>query len=153
MLPGALIRLRAVKPELADELSQETLPALLRRRRRALGLKTTEAADVFRIAEWSYRSWERGLSEPAARNFPKVIEFLGREPWPTPITLCERLQAARLRRGLNMEELAADIGLLPAAVYRFQTHERSSRRKREKIRAYVEVAEAELRSDANVKRA
>ena len=117
-----MIRLRAVKPGLAEELAEETLPALLRRRRRALGLKTAEAADVFGIAEWSYRAWERGLSEPAARKYPKVIEFLGHEPWSPPVSLRERFRAERLRRGLMIQEASALVGIHSTKLGQFERH-------------------------------
>lgn len=134
-----MIRLRAVKPALADELADETLPGLLRRRRRLLGLKTADVAALFGIAEWSYRAWERGLSDPAARNYPKVIEFLGREPWPTLVNLPERFRAARLRRGLIIQEAAAIIGIHSTKLGQFERHadRRWSRSMLDRIEAFL----------------
>ncbi len=102
-------------------------------------MKTAEAAELFGIAEWSYRSWERGLSEPAARNYPKVIEFLGREPWPAPITLRELFRAARLRQGLMISEAASLVRIHSTKLGQFERHgDRNwSRSIRERIEAFI----------------
>ncbi len=86
-----------------------------------------------------YRAWERGLSEPAARNYPKVIEFLGREPWPVPVSLRERFRAARLRRGLMIREAAALAGIYPTLLGQFERHNARawSRSIRERVEAFI----------------
>ncbi len=83
-------------------------------------MKTPEAAALFGIALWSYNCWEAGKIAPADRHFPKIIQFLGYEPWPMPATFGERLRAERLRRGLTIEGVARLTGLDEAVISRWE---------------------------------
>jgi len=42
---------------------------------------------------------------------PKIIDFLGYDPFPKPVTLGERIVAARRRLGLSRKHLAQRIGV------------------------------------------
>jgi DNA-binding XRE family transcriptional regulator len=52
--------------------------------------------------------WENG-KQPTDRQYPTIILFLGFEPWPAPITLPEKLIAARRRRGLSAKRAACAL--------------------------------------------
>ncbi|HXU99604.1 MAG TPA: helix-turn-helix transcriptional regulator [Caulobacteraceae bacterium] len=56
-------------------------------------------------SEGTLRKWEDGRN-PLATAYPKIIEFLGCEPWPEPKTLAERIRAARWRRGMRIQDAA-----------------------------------------------
>jgi len=57
-------------------------------------------------------TWENGHFAPDLRFVPKIIEFLGYEPFDVPpTTFPARLKAARVAAGLTRRRLAAQIGV------------------------------------------
>jgi transcriptional regulator with XRE-family HTH domain len=50
-------------------------------------------------------------------GYPRIIEFLGTDPWPEPETPPQKLQAERYRRGLNVAQAAAVLGVDPSTVW------------------------------------
>ncbi|HTK33769.1 MAG TPA: helix-turn-helix transcriptional regulator [Caulobacteraceae bacterium] len=106
----AFLGLPALAPEIASPVqSVESVAHLIRQRRTALGLSQTAAAQMIGANVWTLLSWEAEKRRPTDRFYPAIIRFLGREPWPEPRTLGERLRAERLRRGLSQEQVAAII--------------------------------------------
>jgi Mg chelatase-like protein len=110
LLPAVPLSFRAAKPEMA-EMQGNALGAHLRRRRRTLGLNRKVAAHSMGISEEALMKWETGACEPHVRLYPKVIAFLGYEPWPEPVTLGEKLCAERKRRGLSCKRAAEVLGI------------------------------------------
>lgn len=108
-------RLAQVEPEphVASAVSLGPIGSLIRARRHALGTSQEEAADAIGVNAWTVLLWEQGRYAPTPRFYPTLIRFLGREPWPEPRTIGERLQTERLRRGLTRKQLA---GLLEVDV-------------------------------------
>ena len=106
--PGVPVRLKAVKPEVLA-LQGDTLGARLRRRRRDLGLRQSDAADLIGCDAKSYMWWERDEKLPFVHFYPGIIRFLGYEPWAAPETLAEALIAERRRRGLRIDAAALSI--------------------------------------------
>lgn len=94
-------------PHDASAAAQEPIGSLIRARRRELGTSQEEAADAIGVNTSTVLLWEQGRYAPTPRFYPSLIRFLGREPWPEPRTIGERLQAERLRRGLTRKQLAA----------------------------------------------
>jgi len=80
--------------------------ALIRNRRQDLGLSQDQAADMIGVNTWTVLLWGQGRHTPTPRFYPSLIRFLGRDPWPQPRTLGERLCAERLRRGFTRRQLA-----------------------------------------------
>ena len=87
----------------------------LKRIRLDLGLRQ-EAAAQLGVNFKTYENWEQGKYEPEDRFFPAVIRFLGYDPSPAPVTLPDRIRAARRRQGISQRELARKLGLDPATV-------------------------------------
>lgn len=108
-MPFRLIKLKAQKPDLLDDLD-ESLGSHLRRVRKERGLKQTDAARLLGINEHSVVSWEAG-KQPHVRMYPDIISFLGYEPLPEPDTLAKRLIAERRRRGLSAKRVAKLFGV------------------------------------------
>lgn len=67
-------------------------------------------------SERSLTSWEGGRA-PHVSSYPRIIEFLGTDPWPEPKTLPQKLQAERYRRGLNVVQAAAVLGVDPSTIW------------------------------------
>ena len=98
---------RRAQPEpYVKAVASEPIGNLIRARRHELGSSQEEAADAIGVNTWTVLFWEQGQYAPTPRFYPSLIRFLGREPWPEPRTIGERLQAERLRRGLTRRQLA-----------------------------------------------
>lgn len=82
------------------------ISSLVRIRRSELGLSQEQAAKEIGVNTWTLLLWEQGRYAPTPRFYPGLIRFLGREPWPEPRTMSERLRAERLRLGLTQRQLA-----------------------------------------------
>lgn len=109
------LRLRAFKPEI-DLASRSHLARLLRLRRRKLQISQEIAAVELGVSSATLRNWEQGRS-PHVASYPKIIEFLGIDPWPEPKTLPQKLQAERYRRGLNVAQAAAVLDVDPSTMW------------------------------------
>lgn len=75
---------------------------------------------------------------------PKIIEFIGYDPFgPPPTTFPARLKAARIAAGLTRRQLAARIGVHPATVAEWERGEaQPSRGFREEIRTFLQMRDA-----------
>jgi DNA-binding transcriptional regulator YiaG len=112
-----------------------TLGDHLKRRRIELGLLQRELAKQLGVSEWTLRHWERNTTAPAIRFVPRIIAFLGYDPYPASTSLPERILAARRRQGICRRELARRLGLDKETLARW---ERGTRRPRGKYHALVE---------------
>jgi len=118
-LPFVPVRLKALKPEPIDEHG-DALSAHLRRRRRELGLFRKQAAERMRVKEWTLLKWETGAALPLVSFYPRIIAFLGYEPWPEPRTLAEMPLAKRRREGRSGREAALLMGVDQATYIRME---------------------------------
>ena len=110
LMPTVSASVSGQKPEI-EGFEGDTLGAHLRRRRRERDLYRKDAAGEMGVSEEALMKWERDSCEPPDRLYPKVIAFLGREPWAEPETLGERLRAERRRRGLSIKRAAAMLNI------------------------------------------
>lgn len=115
LLPNVPVHLAVPKPELAADQGDD-LASCLRRRRRQLGLSQPDAARAIGVCKASVWQWENGRATPEDSLYPNVIAFLGREPWPEPVTLGERLRVQRRRRGLTVKAAARVMGVAHGSV-------------------------------------
>jgi transcriptional regulator with XRE-family HTH domain len=83
------------------------LGAALRQRRKELGMTQRAAATALGANQFTLMNWELNRHAPADRFYPPLIRFLGRDPWPEPETIGERVRAERMRRGLTCQQFAA----------------------------------------------
>ena len=104
------------EPKSDDEAKAQTLGESLRQRRRDLATTLENAALSLGVNPWTLMNWEHDRRIPTDRYYPALIEFLGHEPWPVPATLAEKLHAARLRRGLSQEQVAAVMQVSPDSI-------------------------------------
>ena len=110
LLPHVHRHARVRKPEYQANDGSD-LASRLRRRRRELGLKQSEAAARLRISVWRLLSWERGHKTPIARHFPQLLDYLSFEPWESPPSDASRIRAARLRLGITQRQAATLVGV------------------------------------------
>lgn len=85
-----------------------------------LGLLQKEIGVILGVSGNSVFHWETGVSEPAIRFWPKIVEFLGGDPSPAPRTLAEGLKAARRRLGCSQKKLAGKINVDPTSISRWE---------------------------------
>ncbi|WP_367182971.1 helix-turn-helix transcriptional regulator [Ferrovibrio sp.] len=110
-MPSLRIRIRAARPCIwpLDPHTADTLGSHLKRRRLALGLLQADVALTLGIHEATLRAWEGSENTPAIRHVPKLIEFLGYDPYPAPAGLPEQLLALRRRLGLTLIQMGRVI--------------------------------------------
>jgi transcriptional regulator with XRE-family HTH domain len=101
----------------------------LRRRRIDLGLLQRELANQLGMSESSVPHWERNTTAPAIRFVPRIIAFLGYDPYPEPIDLSQRLFCGRRRQGLSICGLAKHLGINPETLRRWERGIRIPRRR------------------------
>ena len=105
--------------EFAMEWREQSVSGHLVKRRAALALDHGAAARRIGVCRGTYRGWERGR-HPSARFWPAIIDFLGHDPHPSPVTLGGRLAAARRVLGLSQQDLARRLGVTQGAVHRWE---------------------------------
>jgi site-specific DNA recombinase len=102
----------------------QTVGDHIRRRRLALKLMQSDVAERLGVTESSIWNWESGQWQPDLRCMPSIIAFLGYNPLPEVTTLGERLVRHRISLGLSQKEAAAEIGVDPATLARWEKEER-----------------------------
>jgi len=78
--------------------------------------RSSELAQMLGATEQTIRFWELDKTKPIHKYMPKVIQFLGYDPFPVPKTLSERLKRYRLMHGLTQRELAKKLRVSPDAL-------------------------------------
>ena len=71
-----------------------------------LGLRQKDVRKFLNVDAFTVLNWEKGKTVPATRYLPRIVEFLGYDPFPPPQTLGERIVAARRRLGIPRKKLA-----------------------------------------------
>jgi transcriptional regulator with XRE-family HTH domain len=82
-----------------------------------LGLRQSDVAD--RIGVWTstVNYWEKNRFNPEVQYVPKVVAFLGYDPFELPpASFPLQLKAARIAAGLTRRQLATRLGVHPGTV-------------------------------------
>ena len=66
-----------------------------------LGMYQKDVAKLFGITLFTIINWEKGRTEPAVRNIPTLIKFLGYDPEPPGqlTSIADGLRVKRRERG------------------------------------------------------
>lgn len=84
----------------------------LKKRRLQLRLLQADVANMFAVCEDSITGWENGRSEPQIQYYPKIIQFLGYNPFPVNTeTLGGRIHKYRIEHGLSHKKFGKLIGI------------------------------------------
>lgn len=119
-----------------------------------LGLRQSDVAD--RIGVWTstINYWENNHFNPEVRYVPKIVAFLGYDPFgPPTASFPLQLRAARIAAGLTRRQLAARIGVHPGTVAEWERGEtRPVKALRDRLKAFVGVVVDELAGARNGER-
>ena len=93
----------------------------IKKRRLELNLKQSDLAKILEVCEDTITGWERNKSKPMVGHFPKVIAFLGYNPFPVETeTLGGRMKKYRIEHGLSQEDLAKVVGVNESTVFNWE---------------------------------
>jgi DNA-binding XRE family transcriptional regulator len=109
-LPFFTKKLKSLKI-LPYEVNPKTLGGHLKKRRLELRLFQKDLRKLFKLEKETYANWEKDKCIPSMRYFPMLINFLGYDPLPEPVTMGEKLLAYRRRNGISRKSLAKEIGV------------------------------------------
>lgn len=104
--------LKAPKP-CAIEVEPITLGEHLRRARLARKLTQKEAARILGTDAKTVCNWEKKETEPLIVFMPRILQFIGDNPFPEPTTLSERMLAKRREMGWTIKEAAVRLRVDP----------------------------------------
>ncbi|HOE95378.1 MAG TPA: helix-turn-helix transcriptional regulator [Candidatus Sumerlaeota bacterium] len=105
----------------AESIDLKLLGPLLRRRRVDLGQTLEEASQELGVCHQTLYKWEHGIRPPHLQLYPRIVTYLGYEPWPEDrLSFGARLRLARLRLGLSRQHLAERLGISWSAYERWE---------------------------------
>ena len=69
-------------------------------------------------------NWEKNRVGPKLRFIPKIIEFLGYDPFPrTATSIGQQIKQYRRKNGMSIKKLALRLGIDPATLARWERGE------------------------------
>jgi transcriptional regulator with XRE-family HTH domain len=90
-----------------------------------LGLRQSDIARTLGVWTSTLNSWENNRHSPHVRHVPRIVTFLGYDPFPVPPeAFSARLKAARIAAGLTRRQLAAWLGVHPGTVAEWERGEK-----------------------------
>lgn len=93
----------------------------IKNRRMQLKLSQSDVAKIFDVCEDSVTGWENSRSIPQIKYYPKLIKFLGYNPFQVDSdTLGARIKKYRIENGLSQEELAKKLGVNESTVFHWE---------------------------------
>ncbi len=124
-LPFYQIKLTAQKYSYFKKVENPvTLGDYLKNRRLALGQQQKDVALLLKISEKTVQNWEQNRSTPSLHHIPKVIKFLGYDPYNTKEGLGGKIIRARRALGITQKELARKLGVDPTTLGRWERGEK-----------------------------
>ena len=100
-----------------------TLGEHLKKRRHELELRQKDVAARLWVNEWTIVNWEKDKTQPSVRYLPRIIDFLGYDPYPAPQSLADELVAQRRRLGLSRKRLARKLTIDEGTLTRWENEQ------------------------------
>jgi transcriptional regulator with XRE-family HTH domain len=114
-----------------------TLGDHLKKRRYSLRQHQRHVAKLLGVSPETVYNWEHNRSAPSLHHIPKVIEFLGYDPYTIKEGLGESIIQARRALGMTQKELARRLGVDPGTLGKWERGERKPNRgMEEKIKKF-----------------
>jgi len=87
-----------------------------------LKLTKSQLSLRFNVSDITIYLWERNKVQPSLAQIPKIIAFLGRDPFEKKAdSLAERIKDFRRGRGLSRKKLADQLGIDPSTLEGWET--------------------------------
>jgi transcriptional regulator with XRE-family HTH domain len=84
----------------------------IRTRRIDLNLTKRQLSSKFHVDDTTIYLWEHNRVQPSVTQIPKIIEFLGRNPFEANLeNLGEKLRSYRQLKGLSQKKFAERLGV------------------------------------------
>jgi transcriptional regulator with XRE-family HTH domain len=84
----------------------------------------------FHVDDTTIYLWERNRVKPSLAQIPKIIEFLGRDPFEKKAdSLAERIRDFRRVRGLSRKKLADQLKIDPSTLEGWETRKHQPTKK------------------------
>ena len=99
---------------------------------RRLDLKLTKRQVALRlnVSDLSVYLWEKNRVKPSLTQIPRIIEFLGRDPFEKRTdSLGDKLREYRRVHGLTQEKMAGQLGVDPSTLAAWERGENNPRDK------------------------
>jgi DNA-binding XRE family transcriptional regulator len=94
---------------------------------------------MFSVTVPTITAWEVGRVEPKVSYLPRIVAFIGYDPFPKGSSLGERLRAKRKRQGLTQYQLADRLGIYKRTITLVETgKEMTNKRALAAVRKFVE---------------
>lgn len=124
MLPFWKLTVTVKKPRFLVKIDEiGSIGERFKARRLQLKLRQIDAAMLVGVTEDAIRFWETGLSTPRIEHIPKVIAFLGYNPYPNETeTLGGRIKLYRLLHGLSHKKMGKLLAVDGATVSTWETN-------------------------------
>jgi transcriptional regulator with XRE-family HTH domain len=120
-LPFCHVTLKTSKPKSSKYPKiLVTLGDHLRKKRLDLGLAQRVVASILRVSTSSVINWELGRTPVDLEVYPNLIDFLGYNPLPEPVTRGQAVRRERISRGLSVKRLARLVGVDEATIRRLE---------------------------------
>lgn len=102
----------------------ETIGDHIRKKRLDLKFFQKDVAKVLGVNTDTITNWEKNRGGPALRLIPKIIEFLGYDPFPeTILNLGDKIKLYRRNHGLSLTKLARILEIDPTTLARWERGE------------------------------
>ena len=110
-LPFCHIKLTAQKHSYLPKIEELiTLGDHLKKRRFEFRLQQKDVAKLLGVDTQTVYNWEKNRSSPSLYQIPKVIEFLGYDPYTTKETLGGRIKRATAGLGDDSKGTGPEVG-------------------------------------------
>ena len=115
------VHLRGQRPaEQGYPVSPRTIGEQLRKARMDRSLRQRDVANQIGVDLGTLWNWENGRSEPALRNSPMIIRFLGFTPMETGSPFPDRIKRFRRLAGASQARLAERLGVNESTVWSWE---------------------------------
>jgi transcriptional regulator with XRE-family HTH domain len=114
--------LAKIPPSRAYPVSITTLGDHIRKKRLDVKLLQKDVARILGVDSMTVNNWERNRCQPKLYLTPKIVQFLGCNPFPTNqnSSIIEAIKAYRLMHGLSQKNMARALGIDPTTLARWE---------------------------------
>ncbi len=99
----------------------KTIAEHLRNKRLKIGITQAKVAKMLNVSEDTITYWENSRVEPQIHMYPRIVEFLGYNPFPVDeSTLSGRIRKFRIENGVTQEKLAEMIGVNESTIFSWE---------------------------------